>query len=671
MSADDGERRMPQFAGRGVGARRVERQRPRRDRRGRGALARFSSHDWIGDVDVPTAVVVTERDRLVPPSASSGSPRRSRAPGCSRSTAITACASARPTCSSPRSSRRCPRSRRSRLGLAEDTRIGCCSKLDSSAASPTGRSPSPSGAGSAPQVVAGGRYRTGEGLAEATSVDVVDESSITKADAAAGGIRVGRRACCVRCRRARARACTGSVSVRSTRPIPATSSRATDDLSDDDVAEITRRLERLDRASTHGPWTSDVLACIAAEPGRRAPDFAGTIRTRGATVQARRAQAQGARADDQPARRLQAVAARRGVPCSAIDRDSATARKARRFFDGASGAQDRGAVAPSRLARRAFDRAGHADRRRRPRHFDRAPARSPTRRPPRAPPRSRSTPGSRAPRRSSTRPAEPASSGSAAPTATIVRSPCGDASDSTQTRWSPSRTYSCALSPVSSRSCASAGSAELRERALSSAARPSVARPNPSANRPSPSRRTRSCTWSATASRWAVARGSPVAATSSPRFFGPSVERVEDLDRLVEHADTAYTSFHITRLASHYLGVTMSPMPAPRTLSQKVWDRHVVRSAERRARPPLHRPPPRPRGHVAAGVRRPAHERPARSAGPTSRSPPRTTTSRPSTSTSRSPTRSAASRSRRCERTPPSSASRTSRWATPVRASCT
>jgi pimeloyl-ACP methyl ester carboxylesterase len=31
------------------------------------ALGRFSSHEWIGDVDVPTAVVVTERDRMVPP----------------------------------------------------------------------------------------------------------------------------------------------------------------------------------------------------------------------------------------------------------------------------------------------------------------------------------------------------------------------------------------------------------------------------------------------------------------------------------------------------------------------------------------------------------------------------------------------------------------------------
>ncbi|MBV8983879.1 MAG: alpha/beta fold hydrolase, partial [Acidimicrobiia bacterium] len=31
------------------------------------ALGRFSSHEWIGDVDVPTAVVLTSRDQAVPP----------------------------------------------------------------------------------------------------------------------------------------------------------------------------------------------------------------------------------------------------------------------------------------------------------------------------------------------------------------------------------------------------------------------------------------------------------------------------------------------------------------------------------------------------------------------------------------------------------------------------
>ncbi len=32
------------------------------------AVTRFSSHDWISEVDVPTAVVITTRDELVPPS---------------------------------------------------------------------------------------------------------------------------------------------------------------------------------------------------------------------------------------------------------------------------------------------------------------------------------------------------------------------------------------------------------------------------------------------------------------------------------------------------------------------------------------------------------------------------------------------------------------------------
>lgn len=31
------------------------------------ALGRFSSHEWVSEIDVPTAVVVTERDRVVPP----------------------------------------------------------------------------------------------------------------------------------------------------------------------------------------------------------------------------------------------------------------------------------------------------------------------------------------------------------------------------------------------------------------------------------------------------------------------------------------------------------------------------------------------------------------------------------------------------------------------------
>jgi hypothetical protein len=40
-----------------------------------------------------------------------------------------------------------------------------------------------------------------------------------------------------------------------------------DDLDEDDVAEIARRLDRLDAASSHGPWTREVLRLIADNPG--------------------------------------------------------------------------------------------------------------------------------------------------------------------------------------------------------------------------------------------------------------------------------------------------------------------------------------------------------------------------------------------------------------------
>jgi hypothetical protein len=53
--------------------------------------------------------------------------------------------------------------------------------------------------------------------------------------------------------------------------------RNTDDLSDADVADLTTRLDRLDRASTHGPWTRQMLRMIAQQPHVRAPDLAASV----------------------------------------------------------------------------------------------------------------------------------------------------------------------------------------------------------------------------------------------------------------------------------------------------------------------------------------------------------------------------------------------------------
>lgn len=44
-----------------------------------------------------------------------------------------------------------------------------------------------------------------------------------------------------------------------------------------EMAEIERKLGRLDRASRHGPWTEAVLEAIAANPGVRAADLASQL----------------------------------------------------------------------------------------------------------------------------------------------------------------------------------------------------------------------------------------------------------------------------------------------------------------------------------------------------------------------------------------------------------
>jgi hypothetical protein len=46
------------------------------------------------------------------------------------------------------------------------------------------------------------------------------------------------------------------------------------DLTDEEVADITGRLTRLDGASSHGSWTRSYLEAIQNNPERRAPDLA-------------------------------------------------------------------------------------------------------------------------------------------------------------------------------------------------------------------------------------------------------------------------------------------------------------------------------------------------------------------------------------------------------------
>ncbi len=126
---------------------------------------------------------------------------------------------------------------------------------------------------SRPQAIAGRRYRTAAGMLEVDAVDLIDAADITDEDARAAGARDADAA------RAELR---GPPDTPVTRvrfhavigPDPRDVLAADAALSEEDAAAIARRLERMDRASSHGPWTLAALQAIAEQPGVRAGDLA-------------------------------------------------------------------------------------------------------------------------------------------------------------------------------------------------------------------------------------------------------------------------------------------------------------------------------------------------------------------------------------------------------------
>jgi hypothetical protein len=128
------------------------------------------------------------------------------------------------------------------------------------------------------QVVAGHRYRTGHRIhgrimLEVDAVAPVDPATIDDVDAHRAGFPDA--ATLV----AQLRGDAGSPVYRVAfhvvdEPDPRAVLAASDDLSPADREEIDRRLARLDRASSHGSWTREVLEVIAARPAVRAADLA-------------------------------------------------------------------------------------------------------------------------------------------------------------------------------------------------------------------------------------------------------------------------------------------------------------------------------------------------------------------------------------------------------------
>jgi hypothetical protein len=123
------------------------------------------------------------------------------------------------------------------------------------------------------QVKAGNRYRTPIGMIEVEAVDIVDESDIGGDDVARAGYPSA--AALIADLRGTPDQAIYRVRFHAVHdPDPRDELAAAADLTDDEVADLDRRLERLDRSSSWGRWTLATLQAIADRPEVRAGDLA-------------------------------------------------------------------------------------------------------------------------------------------------------------------------------------------------------------------------------------------------------------------------------------------------------------------------------------------------------------------------------------------------------------
>lgn len=126
-----------------------------------------------------------------------------------------------------------------------------------------------------PTVKAGGSLRTALGVLAIQTVDRVDPSRVTDADAEAAGHAdlAALRSALPR----RPDADLYRIELRWAGPDPRTALRERCDLSPPELAELEVRLGRLDRARRDGPWTRAVLELIGGAPATRAPELAARL----------------------------------------------------------------------------------------------------------------------------------------------------------------------------------------------------------------------------------------------------------------------------------------------------------------------------------------------------------------------------------------------------------
>ncbi len=116
-----------------------------------------------------------------------------------------------------------------------------------------------------PTVRTGGSLRTAVGMLRILDVATVDEADVSDADASAAGY-VSRAALLADLPAGEGRRLY-RVAVEFGGADPRLALREREDLSDADLEEVVRRLDRLDARSADGPWTLRVLAAIEEQPG--------------------------------------------------------------------------------------------------------------------------------------------------------------------------------------------------------------------------------------------------------------------------------------------------------------------------------------------------------------------------------------------------------------------
>jgi len=123
-----------------------------------------------------------------------------------------------------------------------------------------------------PRLLVGTRMRTAIGLLEVSSVDEVALEAVTDDEARRAG--ASSRDDLVARLAARPERPVFRVGLRFAGPDPRVALRERADLSDDDLDQLARRLDRLDRLSPRGPWTQQTMDLIDRFPATRAPDLA-------------------------------------------------------------------------------------------------------------------------------------------------------------------------------------------------------------------------------------------------------------------------------------------------------------------------------------------------------------------------------------------------------------